>query len=111
MTKGKRQNDRQCSTKHSTENHRLINTNSTKILGILYNVIIYLILFQMHNINERACICVLGVLIVLLSTTLILYFETVPTLFYYLFFIFSTALVDHLFVTLSTMTWYVLKYE
>jgi hypothetical protein len=42
--------------------------------------------------NERSCIGVLGVLIVPLSTTLILYFETVPTLFYYLFFIFSTAL-------------------
>jgi hypothetical protein len=42
--------------------------------------------------NERSCIGVLGVLIVPLSTTLILYFETVPTLFFIYLFIFSTAL-------------------
>ena len=42
--------------------------------------------------NERSCICMLGVLIVPLSTTLILYLETVPTVFFIYFFIFSTAL-------------------
>jgi hypothetical protein len=48
---GKRQNERQCSTKHSTGNFRLTNTNATKILWILNNVSIYLIIFQMRDIK------------------------------------------------------------
>ena len=51
MTKGNRQNDIQCSTKYTTENRRFSNTNGIKILGILNNVSIYLIFFQMRDIK------------------------------------------------------------
>jgi len=35
--------------------------------------------------SERSCICVLGVSILPLSTILVLYFETVPTVWYFIF--------------------------
>ena len=63
---------------------------------LFYTDIRYLILTKKEWLrkgeNERSCICVLGVLIFPLSTTLILYFETVPTVWYFYSLFYSTAL-------------------
>jgi hypothetical protein len=37
--------------------------------------------------RERSCVCILGVLSLPLSTILIFYFEIIPTVGYYVFFI------------------------